>query len=223
MTFASSKGGVGKSTLCIMLAGGFLKRGQSVHIIDLDENATVARWYTQHAVKMSGLSVAYIKPDEFSNHLKEVREGGVDVVLIDVAGVYEKTLLQAMARSDLVIVPAQPSEPDLHEAMKVIRDLHDLNESFGAHVACRLLVNLCEPLNPLYQKHALQEIERLHLARFATLVHKRAPYREALLNGIPPHFEQDQRSSVTKAVAEIDAVVAEIDALAQQNNKRRAA
>lgn len=223
ITLASSKGGVGKSTLCIMLAGAFLKRGQTVHIMDLDENQTVARWFNQHAVNLPGLSVVSIKPEQFSDHLKEVREGGTDIILIDVAGVYEKTLLQAMARSELVIVPAQPSEPDLHEAMKVIRDLQDLNESFDRAVNYRLLMNLCEPLDPLYQRHALAEVERLQLQRFDTLVHKRAPYRETFLNGIPPHFDPDQRSSLSKAVAEIDAVLTEIDAVTGMQPKRKKA
>ena len=36
LTFASSKGGVGKSTTCACLAGAFAKAGENVHIIDLD-------------------------------------------------------------------------------------------------------------------------------------------------------------------------------------------
>lgn len=222
-TFASSKGGVGKSTLCIMLAGAYAKRGLSVHVLDLDENATVARWFGQHNVALPGLKVSAVTPDQFSDRLREVREGGADLIFIDVAGVYEKTLLQAMARSSLVIIPAQPSEPDLHEATKVVRDLQDLNESFGGSVPYRLLVNLCEPLAPLYQRHALAEIERLGLSRFETLVHKRAPYRETFLNGVPPHFDTDERDSVLKAVAEIDAVIDEVEALSQQKPQRRKA
>lgn len=216
LTIASSKGGVGKSTLTIMLAGALCRRNARVHIIDLDENATVGRWHQQHNVAMPGLTVSVIKPDAFSEHLKGLKNQTLDYILIDVAGVYEKTLLQAMARSNLVIIPAQPSEPDLHEATKVIRDLQDLNDSFGGQVAYRLLLNLCEHLDPLYQRHALAEVARLNLTRFDTLVYKRAPYREAFLNGITPHFATDRRDSVLKAVAEIDAVVAEIDAVLQQ-------
>lgn len=216
LTIASSKGGVGKSTLTIMLAGAFCHRGVRVHIVDLDDNATVGRWHQQHAVAMPGLSVSVIKPDAFSEHLKGLKGQALDYILIDVAGVYEKTLLQAMARSNLVIIPAQPSEPDLHEATKVVRDLQDLNDSFGGHVAYRLLLNLCEHLDPLYQRHALAEVARLNLTRFETLVYKRAPYREAFLNGLTPHFSGERRDSVTKAMAEIDAVVAEIDTALHQ-------
>ena len=44
ITCASSKGGVGKSTTCVCLAGAFAKAGDTVHIIDLDSNGTVSRW-----------------------------------------------------------------------------------------------------------------------------------------------------------------------------------
>lgn len=213
ITIASSKGGVGKSTLCISLAGALADRGDAVHIIDLDENRTVQRWYRQNNVSLPGLSVSQVPPSELLAHLKEVvgHARRPSVVLIDVAGVYEKALLQAMGRSNLVIVPAQPSEPDLHEALKIIRDLAELNESFAGRIPYRLLLNMVEPLDPHYQRHTMAEVTRLGVARFETLMHKRAPYREAFLNGRTPHQCSDGRASVLKAKAEVDAILAEID------------
>lgn len=212
ITIASSKGGVGKSTLCIALAGALTHRAAAVHIIDLDENRTAMRWYQQHAVAIPGLSVVALAPADLMAHLKEVAQHpqAPDYIFIDVAGVYEKALLQAMARSDLVIVPAQPSEPDLHEAIKVIRDLAELNDSFAGAIPYRVLLNMVEPLDPHYQRYTLAEVTRLGLQRFETLVHKRAAYREAFLNGAPPHVAPSRPATV-KAVAELDALVREID------------
>lgn len=213
ITIASSKGGVGKSTVCIALAGALAKAGHRVHVIDLDENQTVGRWFAHHRVGIAGLTVSSTAPPEFNTHLREIAARELDVILIDVAGVYEKALLQAMGRSSLVIVPAQPSEPDIHEATKVIRDLSDLNESFGGRVPYRLLLNLFDPLDPLYQRHIVDEVARLGLDRFAGVVHKRAPYREAFMNGRPPHYADISREAVVKAMAEIDGLIAEIEAI----------
>jgi chromosome partitioning protein len=210
ITIASSKGGVGKSTICISLAGELAKSGQNVHIIDLDENKTVLRWHTQHKVNIQGLTLSSAAPADFPAHLREVTSKPHDYVLIDVAGVYEKALLQAMGRSNLVIIPAQPSEPDIHEATKIIRDLTDLNDSFNGNVPYRLLLNLFDPLDPQYQRHAVDEISRLKLNRFNAVVHKRAAYREVFFNGLPPHFADGSRDAVRKAVAEIDTLAAEI-------------
>lgn len=225
ITVASSKGGVGKSTLCISLAGALAHRGDAVHIIDLDENRTVARWYRQHNVDLPRLSVSEVPPADLLAHLKEVSSHAnpPDFVLIDVAGVYEKALLQAMARSNLVIVPAQPSEPDLHEAMKIISDLAELNENFGGSIPYRLLLNLVEPLDPHYQRYTIAEVARLGLNRFETLMHKRASYREAFLNGRTPHQAGEERATTQKAIAEIDAILSEIDAQLGTRTKVRAA
>lgn len=225
ITIASSKGGVGKSTSCIALAGALVARGSSVHIIDLDENRTVLRWFKQHAVNPMKLTVMQVAPTELLAHIKEVSSDirCADYILIDVAGIYEKALLQAMARSNLVIVPAQPSEPDLHEAIKVIKDLADMNENFNGCIPYRLLLNLVEPLDPHYQRYTIDEVTRLGLARFDTLMHKRAPYREMFLTGRTPHQEGKGRVSVAKAIAEIDAIVTEIDAILATSTKLKAA
>ncbi|MEZ5773692.1 MAG: ParA family protein [Hyphomicrobiaceae bacterium] len=215
ITIASSKGGVGKSTVAIAIAGALAKRGRRVHIIDLDENETVGRWARQHQIAISGLSVSTAAPAAFNEHLRDVAAHDLDVILVDVAGVYEKALTHAMGRSSLVVVPAQPSEPDIHEATKLIRDLNDLNDTFGGTVPYRLLLNLFDPLDPHYQRHIVDEINRLGLQRFQTVVHKRAPYREAFMNGLPPHYAE-AREAVAKAVVEIDALVSEIDALVSE-------
>lgn len=217
ITVASSKGGVGKSTICISLAGCLAHRGQNVHIIDLDANCTAQRWFKQHRIALPNLSVEQVNPSDLLAHLKEVcaHKSPPDYILIDVAGLYEKALLHAMARSNLVIVPAQPSEPDLHEAMKIIRDLAELNENFSGQIPYRLLLNMVEPLDPQYQRYTIGEVTRLGLSRFETLMHKRAAYRETFLNGQTPHQAAEGRVAAQKARAEIDAIVEEIEALLQ--------
>lgn len=210
ITVASSKGGVGKSTISICLAGAYAKTGANVHIVDLDENRTVQRWFSKHRISIPNLSVSAVSPSDFPSHLKEVITTSPDYILIDVAGVYEKALLQAMGRSSLVIIPAQPSEPDIHEATKIVRDLTDLNENFHGNVPYRLLLNLFEPLDPLYQRHVVGEVARLQLHRFDNVMHKRSPYREAFMSGAPPHFADPARDAVAKAILEVDQIIEEI-------------
>ena len=44
ITFASSKGGVGKSTTCACIASALAMEGARVLLIDLDQNRTLDRW-----------------------------------------------------------------------------------------------------------------------------------------------------------------------------------
>jgi chromosome partitioning protein len=55
---ASSKGGVGKSTTCACLAGAFAHLGEMVHIVDLDQNRTVSRWFQDEKTRPRAISVS---------------------------------------------------------------------------------------------------------------------------------------------------------------------
>jgi chromosome partitioning protein len=214
ITFASSKGGVGKSTACAFLAGKLCSRHERVHIIDLDQNRALDRWLKQQgATPIQGLSVSTIDPDQLSNHIKKLGEQELDYILIDCAGAYEKALMLAIMRSNLVIIPTKASELDMKEAMKVIADIDTMSERFKADIAYRLLISQVNPLNPAYQQFTLDEIERLGFDRFMTVIHERAAYREIFLTGKPPHFADPKREAVRKAVAEIDNLTDEIDTI----------
>lgn len=89
ITCASSKGGVGKSTTVACLAGAFAHAGQVVHIIDLDNNRTVSRWFRDNASRPRAISVSTPDPQDLTTHLQTVATKIVpDIVLIDVAGSY---------------------------------------------------------------------------------------------------------------------------------------
>ena len=44
VAFASSKGGVGKSTICAAIGARLAQRGEEALILDLDQNRTLERW-----------------------------------------------------------------------------------------------------------------------------------------------------------------------------------
>ena len=65
ITLASSKGGVGKSTITGCLAGVWAADGDAVHIVDLDNNRTVSRWFADAARRpknIPGTSACNVSP-----------------------------------------------------------------------------------------------------------------------------------------------------------------
>jgi tetratricopeptide (TPR) repeat protein len=77
-------------------------------IIDLDQNRTLERWGRK--ANIPGLTVKAIERDDFTNVFRETTVAGeIDHILIDLAGAREATVLKAIARSELVIIPAQAS------------------------------------------------------------------------------------------------------------------
>jgi len=215
LSFASSKGGVGKSTTCAALAAKLAQDGDRVLILDLDLNQTVARWAKK--AQTPGLDAIAIAPDAFTRVYPE-KLGGYDHVLIDLAGTREATLLKAMARSDLVIVPAQASEPDLREALVIIDDIRDVIEAGAKDLQYRLLLTKLFPLPTRVTLFAHREIKRHNMQTFETGLVERAQYREMFLTGKAPTVA-DPRG---KAAKEISALRDEIVALVGAKPRRAA-
>ena len=58
---------------------------------------------------------------------------------------------------------------------------------------------------------------RLKLPLLKTIIAQRAAYEEIGLSGLPPHYADLGRPTTTKAIAELDELKREVDALLDQN------
>ena len=214
ITCASSKGGVGKSTTVACLAGAFAHIGKSVHIVDLDNNRTASRWFSDASIRPRSITVSTPDPQDLTAHLQELgRKSAPDLILIDVAGSYERALTVAAARAHLTIIPATLSEADVFEAAKTASHIQQIFASFGREPLFRLLLTKVQPLASHAQRHAGRELKRFNLPLLNTALGQRAAYEEIGLSGLPPHFADPDRPTVAKALSELNALRDEIIAL----------
>jgi chromosome partitioning protein len=214
ITFASSKGGVGKSTATACVAGAFAKAGSTVHIIDLDNNQTVSRWFSDKKTRPRNITVSTPNPEKLTEHLQEVAvKLGPDIILIDIAGTYERALTHAIARAHLTIIPAGTSEADIYEAGRVAQHLRQVFAAFGKKPLYKILLTRIQPIISHAQRHAYSEINRLKLPLFRSLLAHRAAYEEIGLSGLPPHFADPKRETVAKAITELECLKDEIEEL----------
>ena len=219
IAFASSKGGVGKSTICAAIGARLAQRGEEVLILDLDQNRTVERWGRKANIK--GLTVKAIERDSFTTVIREAAvTNTVDHILIDLAGTREATVLKAIARSDLVVIPAQASEPDLREALVVVSDIKDVGEEKGAPIPYRLLLTKMPALRTRVTDFAYQELARQSLPIFRTVMVERVAYREMFLTGFPPDPTSGAGAEIAALATEMEDIV---KAARGQNASRLAA
>lgn len=212
LVFASSKGGVGKSTVCASLASALALRGDRVIVLDLDQNATVFRWSrkvnTPEKTNIPGLTVEQLPAESLSTKLREISaRDQYDHILIDLAGTREVTLHHAIARADLVIIPAQASEPDIREAMVIARDVREVEEIATRTIPYRLLLTKMYPLRTHVTDFAYEELRKLKMPTFRSVILERTAYRQMFLNGQPP----TKSSPLTGAGLEITDLLAEIE------------
>jgi len=194
VTFASSKGGVGKSTTCAAIASALALEGARVLLIDLDQNRTLDRWAKKAPI--DGLTVTAVEPQKFGAFFRDQEASGqFDHICIDLPGSREVTLYKALARSDLVVIPAQASEPDLREALVVISDVRDVGEETGRAIPYRVLLTKVFPLRTRVTDYAYAELERRGLPIFRTTLVERSAYREMFLNGQPPTVTEPEKGA----------------------------
>lgn len=206
LVFASSKGGVGKSTSCAAIGSALALRGDRVLIMDLDPNKTLARWAKK--VSVAGLRIENCSSEKFVSAFNAAKESNrYDHILIDMMGGREVTMIKAFGRADMVVIPAQTSEPDIREALVVVSDVEDMAEGRGGRIPFKVLLTKLYPLRTKVTDHAYAELSRHKIPVFKTALVERTAYREMFLTGEPVSVI-DKRG----AGAEVAALVDEIEA-----------
>ena len=139
----NQKGGVGKTTLALHLAGAWSAQGQRVLVIDADPQGSALDWAEQRVREGLPRLFGVVGLARETLH-KELPDLGRDVdhVVVDgpprVAGIARSALLAA----DMVVIPAQPSPFDGWASGEMLR-LLDEARIFRPQVRARMLLNRC--------------------------------------------------------------------------------
>lgn len=139
----NQKGGVGKTTLALHLAGAWSAQGRRVLVIDADPQGSALDWAEQRVREGLPRLFGVLGLARETLH-KELPDLGRDVdhVIVDgpprVAGIARSALLAA----DLVVIPAQPSPFDGWASGEMLR-LLDEARIFRPQLRARMLLNRC--------------------------------------------------------------------------------
>ncbi|MFD2183999.1 AAA family ATPase [Rhodoplanes azumiensis] len=128
ITFASRKGGAGKSTLTAHLAATAHLAGHRCLLIDADPQGSLTLW---QSLRPDGKPVVKSAARGVDGLLAVAMMEGYDFVFIDTPPTMWVVVSEAIRASTLVVIPARPGLFDLHAVRETVKTAQDRNKPYA--------------------------------------------------------------------------------------------
>ena len=212
----NGKGGAGKTTALMNIAGEYALRGESVAMIDMDARSNLMKWWTdcqEKDAQPAGIEVYSHKTARGLERWMGENARGFDHVLIDTPGEDTSIVDPVIAAADLVISPIQPSKREVLGAIDSFENVLRVNEALGRacrHGVLRTRITVTVRHTELYRKIRPIIEDKVGTYLFRTEVFERNVYKD-IHNGIGTLQMQEMTEAIAKARRETQTLVAEVD------------
>ena len=212
IVFASSKGGVGKTTTALALALVYVKAGASVTLIDADPNAPLTKWAGRFPDSVPpGLTVKGSTGRGVAALIDQSSK--IDpFVIVDLEGTKNVDVSVGLGRADLALIPMQGSQLDADEATNVIKLIRSQEEVFRREIPYRVFFTRTSPvIESKGMKDIALQLKEMGIPVLATSMLEREAFRVTFRVGAS--FYDLNRSDVRNpqaAVANAEAFGAEV-------------
>ncbi|CAO3439899.1 AAA family ATPase [Azospirillum doebereinerae] len=184
-SFASTKGGVGKTSLVMALATDLRRRGHSVLLLDCDPNRHLAEWVRRRAD--TGITALDEITEANVRQTVQAHAGGYDYTLIDLAGFGNLTMLYAFSVSDVVLIPTQQSYMDVKETVRTFKVVTDSVGVLRHTPACgTVIVRTQAAIQSRVDRHARDLLSEHGVPVFRTELIERSLLKEMSYTGHGP-------------------------------------
>ena len=174
LTFASQKGGSGKTTLAGHIAVQAERDGAGpVALIDTDPQGSLSEWWNAREAETPWFAQTFIS--RLGEDLRKMAEAGVRLLVFDTPPAITTTIEHVIRVSDLVVIPTRPSPHDLRAAGATV-DL--VERSKGALV---FVVNAAAPRARISAEAAIALSQ--HGTVSPVTIHQRTDFAASMIDG----------------------------------------
>ena len=204
----NQKGGTGKTTLALHLAGAWARQGKRVMLIDADPQGSALDWSQQRA--RQGLprlfGIVGLARDTLHREAPEMA-GHVDHVIIDGPPRIAALIRSALLAADMVLLPVQPSPFDGWGSAEMLALLGEARV-FRPGLDARFVLNRCAGRTVIARDIA-ETLAEHDPPALRTTIGQRIVFADAARTGRLA-FEMGGSTAAAREIAALAAEVAEI-------------
>lgn len=134
------KGGIGKTTVAVHLAGELAARGRRVHLVDADPQGSAAQWAAPGNLSLPvdhlPVTVENLKP-----WVGQVRKVDAETLILDCPPHLDAALGAAVGLADLALLPCGPSGLDMLAMSEVLEVVRQAQAQRGGKPAVLIIPN----------------------------------------------------------------------------------
>ena len=200
ISFANPKGGAGKTTSALLLAGELAARGARVAIIDADPEKWISQWGRLPG-KPDNVTIQGDVSEDSIVDLIETAAADAQFVIVDLEGTASLMVANAIGMSDLVVIPAQGASMDAKGAAKTIKLIRNQERMARRPIPHSvLLTRTSAAVVSRALKNVREQLDQAGIDVFQTAIVERAAYRDIFdYGGLLADLGAEQVSNVEKA------------------------
>jgi chromosome partitioning protein len=207
--FASSKGGVGKTTSAIIL-GTILMRHHRVTMIDTDPNQSLVSWSERAPVHARLKVIASKGERSFIGELDRAKAAS-DYVIIDTQGAGRSLTAIAMSESDLVIIPMGDEHEEAKQAVDTLVQLKREAMQRNREIPVRILFTRTKAAVKSRLQRSVNTQIRDKIGAFTTELSERTAFAAlSAYGGSLYDLDVNEVSGVPKAIGNAELFVEEL-------------
>lgn len=134
------KGGIGKTTVAVHLAGELAARGRRIHLVDADPQGSAAQWAAPGNLRLP-VDHLPVTVDNLKPWVSQVRKIGTEVLILDCPPHLDAALGAAVGLADLALLPCGPSGLDMMAMSEVLGVIRQAREHRSGKPAVMVVPN----------------------------------------------------------------------------------